>query len=125
MRNHPRAHKRRVCTGSTSVGLKPPGTGAPGHSRWIRPANVCIQRADGVRSGRGKGIAHRLHDELLSLRSESRATLLVRPENDAANAAYYRWGWQKVAQLQPGWEHAPRYDDLILPLRPEYDVARA
>lgn len=74
---------------------------------------------------RGKGIAHRLHDELLSLRSESRATLLVRPENDAANAAYYRWGWQKVAQLQPGWEHAPRYDVLILPLRPEYDVAQA
>lgn len=66
----------------------------------------------------GQGIAHALHDELLRHRRETRATLLVRPENTTAYLAYTRWGWRRVAQLRPGWADAPRLDVLILPLLP-------
>lgn len=64
----------------------------------------------------GRGIAHALHDNLLSGRYEQRATLLVRPDNDTAYGAYLRWGWRKVAQLQPKWPDAPLFDVLMLPL---------
>ena len=64
----------------------------------------------------GQGIAHALHDELLAGRHEGRATLLVEPENTRARRAYLHWGWQHVAQLRPGWEHAPLFDVLVLPL---------
>jgi GNAT superfamily N-acetyltransferase len=64
----------------------------------------------------GRGIAHVLHDELLSARPESRATLLVEPDNPTAYRAYLHWGWRKVAQLRPGWNHAPTFDVLILTL---------
>lgn len=64
----------------------------------------------------GQGIAHKLHDELLAARPESRATLLVEPDNTTAYRAYARWGWQKVAQLRPDWPDAPIWDVLILPL---------
>lgn len=64
----------------------------------------------------GKGVAHALHDELLSARREARATLLVRPENTRAYRAYQRWGWRKAAQLKPGWEGAPTFDVLMLDL---------
>ncbi len=64
----------------------------------------------------GKGVAHALHDHLLSTRTESRATLLAEPENTMAYRAYLNWGWRKVAQLRPGWDNAPTFDVLILPL---------
>ena len=64
----------------------------------------------------GRGIAHALHDELLRERRESRATLLVLPDNTTAYRIYTRWGWRKVAQLRPGWPDAPLFDVLILPL---------
>jgi GNAT superfamily N-acetyltransferase len=64
----------------------------------------------------GRGIAHALHDELLLARTESRATLLVEPENVIAYRAYLHWGWRKVAQSRPGWDHAPTFDVLILTL---------
>lgn len=64
----------------------------------------------------GKGVAHTLHDNLLSARTESRATLLVEPENTRAYRAYVRWGWRKIAQLRPGWDNAPLFDVLILTL---------
>jgi GNAT superfamily N-acetyltransferase len=64
----------------------------------------------------GRGIAHALHDQLLSARPESRATLLVEPGNTTAYRAYTRWGWQRVAQLRPAWPDAPIWDVLILPL---------
>lgn len=63
----------------------------------------------------GKGVAHALHDTLLSVRHERRATLLVRPDNPARQA-YERWGWEKVNQLQPGWADAPTFDVMILDL---------
>jgi GNAT superfamily N-acetyltransferase len=64
----------------------------------------------------GKGIAHALHDHLLSGRPESRASLLVEPQNTRAYRAYLQWGWRKVAQLHPGWANAPTFDVLILTL---------
>lgn len=65
---------------------------------------------------RRRGVARRLHDLLLAGRAEERATLLVRPENDAAQAAYAHWGWRKVGQYQPTPD-APVFDVLILLLR--------
>lgn len=61
------------------------------------------------------GIARELHEELLNHRSEERATLLTRSDNTAAQAAYAKWGWVKIATLQP-YPDAPNYDALILPL---------
>jgi GNAT superfamily N-acetyltransferase len=68
-----------------------------------------------VQDWTGKGIAHALHDALLSARHEQRATLLVRPENPARRA-YERWGWTKIGQLQPHWKGAPVFDAMILDL---------
>jgi GNAT superfamily N-acetyltransferase len=64
----------------------------------------------------GRGVAHAMHDELLSARSEKRATLLVEPDNSPAYRAYLHWGWKKVNQLRPGWLDAPLFDVLILQL---------
>ncbi|MGH3571948.1 MAG: GNAT family N-acetyltransferase [Pseudonocardiaceae bacterium] len=72
----------------------------------------------------GRGIAHALHNALLSGRTESRATLLVEPENATAYRAYLHWGWRKVAQLRPGWNHAPTFDVLILTLERTTDEER-
>ncbi len=69
-----------------------------------------------LRDWSGKGIAHALHDRLLRGRAEQRAALLVEPDNVNACRAYQHWGWRKVAQLRPGWEHASLFDVLILPL---------
>ena len=63
---------------------------------------------------RRQDVARRLHDTLLSGRSEKRATLLVEPDNQAAQAAYAAWGWHKVAQLRPGSAGAPLYAVLVL-----------
>jgi ribosomal protein S18 acetylase RimI-like enzyme len=65
---------------------------------------------------RGRGLGHALHDEILAGRHEERATLLVEQDNEAALAAYKRWGWTKFGRLQPGWAGAPELDALLLPL---------
>jgi ribosomal protein S18 acetylase RimI-like enzyme len=65
----------------------------------------------------GQGIAHALHDELLSSRTEQRASLLVEADNERAYARYRRWGWHKVGCLRPGWPDAPQFDVLIRELR--------
>jgi GNAT superfamily N-acetyltransferase len=64
----------------------------------------------------GKGVAHALHDRLLSVRPEVRASLLVEPENTRAYRAYLHWGWRKIGQLRPGWNDAPTFDVLLLTL---------
>ena len=67
-------------------------------------------------SWRGRGLGHALHDEILARREEERATLLVEPDNGFAVAAYTRWGWERFGKLKPGWDGAPEFDALILPL---------
>ncbi|MFI5485642.1 GNAT family N-acetyltransferase [Micromonospora echinaurantiaca] len=61
------------------------------------------------RAWQRRGIARALHDELLSGRTEERATLLVRPDNTVARRAYESWGWRCVARLKPAWEGAPTF----------------
>ncbi len=62
-----------------------------------------------------RGVAKRLHDELLRLRPEHRADLYVRKDNTPAQAAYKKWGWTKVGEVQPATD-APVLDELQLPL---------
>jgi ribosomal protein S18 acetylase RimI-like enzyme len=61
---------------------------------------------------RRRGYAKKMHDALLSSRSEKRATLLVHPANVAARSAYYSWGWYKIGDLQP-FSDAPIYEALL------------
>lgn len=63
----------------------------------------------------GKGVAHALHDALLGGREEERATLLVRDDNVSAQRAYARWGWRKVAKVQP-FPDSPHFDAMIIDL---------
>jgi ribosomal protein S18 acetylase RimI-like enzyme len=63
----------------------------------------------------GKGIAHATHDELLGSRNEQRATLLVREDNESAQAAYTRWGWRKIGKLRP-FPDSPHFDAMIISL---------
>src|SRR6266498_65844 len=65
---------------------------------------------------KGQGIAHALHKELLSARTEQRAELFVEPDNATAYRAYLHWGWRKVAEIRPGLPDAPLFDVLVLPL---------
>lgn len=62
----------------------------------------------------GQGVAHALHDELLT-RPQERATLLVREGNESAQRAYARWGWRKVGKAQP-YEDSPHFDAMIIDL---------
>ncbi|MFG1792181.1 GNAT family N-acetyltransferase [Nocardia sp. NPDC049149] len=67
---------------------------------------VCAQQS-------GRGLARRLHDELLGRRPEQRATLLVEPHNERAYRAYLNWGWTRVGTTKPSWPDAPVLDVLI------------
>lgn len=68
-----------------------------------------------VPAWRSRGVAHALHDELLAGRGQERATLLVREDNDSAQTAYQRWGWQKIGKLRP-YPDAPHFDAMVLSL---------
>jgi hypothetical protein len=108
---------------------------APDTGWWdglLAPLPAELTREDGhrtfalseimVRDGlTGRGIAHKLHDNLLAGRPEERATLLVEPDNTTAYRAYLRWGWSKVGQLRPSWPDAPVWDVLLRPLDPRED----
>lgn len=91
-----------------------------------RHATFAFNELMAVPEWQGKGIAHATHDELLRVRPEERATLLVREDNDAAQAAYLRWGWEKIGKLRP-YRDAPHFDAMVLPCRwrPPLLVARA
>ena len=65
---------------------------------------------------RGNGIASQLYRELLSQRTEERATLLTEQGNEAARGIYEHWGWTRAASMRPSWEGAPVFDVFMLPL---------
>ncbi|WP_084211225.1 GNAT family N-acetyltransferase [Pseudonocardia acaciae] len=103
----------------------------PAQARWWRglttPVDPELIEEDGTRTfalcelmthpdWQGKGIGHRLHDELLFKRPEQRATLLVDSDNDTARRAYEKWGWRQIGKIRPGLPDAPHYDALILDL---------
>lgn len=52
---------------------------------------------------RGKGIARRIHDEILASRSEEQVTLLVNPlsGNGKVKALYESWGYRPIGEQQP------------------------
>lgn len=64
---------------------------------------------------RGTGIAHTLHEELMSHRVEERSHLLVEQEHPRVRALYERWGYVPMGVMQP-YPDSPRYDSLIRPL---------
>ena len=61
---------------------------------------------------RRRGIAEALHLHLLAGRSEERATLLVDPANGSARAAYHKWGYEPVGEIQP-FPDSPKFEAMI------------
>jgi len=51
-------------------------------------------------SWRRRGIGRALHDLILDGRPEERATVTVPPEAAAAQAAFTRWGWRRIARTR-------------------------
>jgi ribosomal protein S18 acetylase RimI-like enzyme len=62
---------------------------------------------------RRRHIAEEIHDRLLGDRVEERATLTVLPAAEAAQAAYRKWGWQRVAQKRNPLPGAPVFDVMV------------
>lgn len=58
-------------------------------------------------------IARGIHDLLLKDRREERATLTVLPAAAPAQAAYRKWGWQRVAQKRNPLPGSPVFDVMI------------
>ncbi|HEU0088314.1 MAG TPA: GNAT family N-acetyltransferase [Pseudonocardiaceae bacterium] len=65
------------------------------------------------RPWRRKHVAETLHARLLQERQEERATLLALPAADAAQAAYAKWGWCKVAQKRNPVPGSPVFDVMV------------
>jgi ribosomal protein S18 acetylase RimI-like enzyme len=114
---------------STPVGLAF-GFPLPDGTRWWRGLITPVPNGFTAENGRRtfavneimvhpdwqrRGVARTVHSELLSRRPEERATLLVEPDNEPAQAAYSRWGYRKVGELKP-FEDAPTYDAMVLEL---------
>lgn len=62
---------------------------------------------------RRKHVAETIHHRLMHDRPEERATLTVLPAADAAQAAYAKWGWHKVAQTRNPLPGSPIFDVLV------------
>jgi ribosomal protein S18 acetylase RimI-like enzyme len=63
---------------------------------------------------RGEGIASALHTRLLTSGTYERATILVRPDNPAADQ-YTHWGYRPIGHLKP-FPDSPEFLALILPI---------
>ncbi|WP_055731103.1 GNAT family N-acetyltransferase [Kitasatospora sp. MBT66] len=66
-------------------------------------------------SWRGTGVAHTLHEALLSQRTEARSHLLVEEEHPKVRALYERWGYTWMGSMQP-YPDSPRYDSMFRPI---------
>jgi hypothetical protein len=65
------------------------------------------------RPWRQKHIANTIHDRLMQDRHEERATLTVLPAAVAAQVAYAKWSWRKVAQKRNPLPGSPAFDVLV------------
>jgi ribosomal protein S18 acetylase RimI-like enzyme len=65
---------------------------------------------------RRQGIGETLHDLILSNRPEERATLTVPPTAGAAQHAFRKWGYRKVARTRDDGPGSPVSDVLITTL---------
>lgn len=88
----------------------------PGFTREDGTRTFAVSEIMVSRDWCGQGIAHALHDALLAARPETRATLLVRPDNTTAYRAYTHWGWRRAGVVRPNLSPGPLMDVLILPL---------
>jgi hypothetical protein len=70
------------------------------------------------RPWRRRHIAEEIHNRLLSHRTEERATLTVLPAAEAAQAAYRKWGWQRVAQKRNPLPGSPVFNVMVKQLAP-------
>jgi hypothetical protein len=70
------------------------------------------------RPWRRRHVAETIHDRLLHDRPEERATLTVHPAATAAQVAYAKWGWHKVAQKRNPLPGSPVFDVLVRELPP-------
>ncbi|GAA2338573.1 GNAT family N-acetyltransferase [Streptomyces cuspidosporus] len=108
------------------------GSPLPPRSRWwagmLEPLPEEMTREDGARTmalcelmvrqpWRKTGIAHRIHEELLSGRAEERVTLLVEPTHPKVKALYESWGYENIGDQQP-FPDAPVYATMLRILRP-------
>lgn len=62
---------------------------------------------------RRQHIAEAIHDRLFANRVEERATLTVLPAAAAAQAAYRKWGWRRVAQKRNPLPGSPVFDVML------------
>lgn len=67
-------------------------------------------------SWRRQGIGRSLHDLVLAGRPEERATLVVPPAATAAQTAFQKWGWHRIARTRSPVPAAPASDVLIIDL---------
>jgi len=58
-------------------------------------------------------VAATIHRQLIQDSHEERATLTVLPAADAAQGAYAKWGWQKVAQKRNSLPGSPIFDVVV------------
>jgi hypothetical protein len=65
---------------------------------------------------RRQGIAGSLHDLILDGRPEERATLAVPPGATAAQQAFRKWGWSRVARTRGPQDGSAVLDVLIIAL---------
>ena len=65
---------------------------------------------------RRQGIAGSLHNLILAGRPEERATLTVSPRAAAAQNAFRKWGWRKIARTRGPGPDPPMLDILITDL---------
>lgn len=62
---------------------------------------------------RRQHVAEGIHDRLLADRPEERATLTALPAAEAAQAAYRKWGWERVSQTHNPLPGSPLFDVLV------------
>jgi len=67
-------------------------------------------------SWRRQGIARALHDLILAGRPEERAALTVLPAAAAAQNAFRKWGWHKIARTRDGYLGSCVSDVLVTDL---------
>lgn len=65
---------------------------------------------------RGIGLAHRIHEELLSERREERVTLLVDPTHAGVKRLYESWGYIHIGDQKP-FPDSPVYATMVRHLR--------
>ncbi|MQY13781.1 hypothetical protein SRB5_39350 [Streptomyces sp. RB5] len=99
----------------------------PAGSRWwsgmLKPMPEEYTAEDGTRTlalfelmvrrpWRGTGLAHRIHEELLTGRPEQRVTLLVDPTHPKVKQLYESWSYTNAGDQRP-FPDAPLYATMV------------